>query len=136
MDKSRLLHLVGLRTLIAQQEVRREAQRLIAELARLDALIKQIASLELSYNDHLRLPDLRPNEYRDTIAILTRLHDRRTLDKSRHEMLTIERNRLSAMLVEKQRHIERLADEHKAALKKELAHKQEIRDSLQPERRR
>jgi restriction endonuclease S subunit len=42
MKRSRLLALVGLKATISQQAVRREAQKLSVELARLNALLKQI----------------------------------------------------------------------------------------------
>lgn len=136
MNRSRLLALVGLKATIAQQAVRREAQKLASELSRLDTLLKQIGSLELSYKDHLKLPALRPAEYRDTVSILSRLQDRRTLDTSRLEMLTIERDRLSRILAEKKRHIDKLAEEAKGALKLERAEQDRIRETLMPTRRK
>ena len=136
MNRSRLLALVGLKTTIAQQAVRREAQKLAVELARLNTLLKQIGDLERSYNNHLSLPALRSAEYRDTISILARLQDRRSLDTSRLEMLTVERDRLSAMLREKQRHIDRLADEAKQARKEEQEEREKKQESLIPARRK
>ena len=136
MNRSRLLTLVGLKTTIAQQAVRREAQKLAVELARLNTLLKQIGDLELSYKDHLSLPALRPSEYRDTVSILARLQDRRTIDSSRLTLLTVERDRLAAMLAEKQRHIDRLGDEAKQARRDERAERDKLQEVLLPERRK
>lgn len=131
-----MLELVGLKATIAQQAIRREAQKLASELSRLDTLLTQIGTLELSYKDHLKLPALRPAEYRDTVSILSRLQDRRSLDTSRREMLTIERNRLSSILAEKKRHIDRLAEEAKGALKQERDERDRVRETLIPARRK
>jgi hypothetical protein len=136
MNRSRILTLVGLKATIAQQAVRREAQKLAAELSRLDALLSQIGNLEQNYKDHLKLPSLRPTEYRDTVSILSRLQNRRSLDTSRIEMLLIERDRLSAILAEKKRHIDRLADEAKSALRQEREERDRIQEALLPARRR
>lgn len=136
MKRSRILALVGLKATIAQQAVRREAQKLAAELTRLDALLKQIDSLELSYKDHLKLPSLRPAEYQDTVSILSQLQNRRSLDRSRLEMLSIERNRLSATLAEKKRHIDRLAEEAKKAQRQERDERERIQEALLPSRRK
>lgn len=136
MKRSRILALVGLKATIAQQAVRREAQKLAAELSRLDALLKQIDSLELSYKDHLKLPSLRPAEYQDTVSILSQLQNRRSLDRSRLEMLSIERNRLSATLAEKKRHIDRLAEEAKKAQRQERDERERIQEALLPSRRK
>ena len=136
MNRSRILTLVGLKATIAQQAVRREAQKLAAELSRLDALLSQIGTLELSYKDHLKLPSLRPTEYRDTVSILSRLQNRRSQDTSRMEMLSIERDRLSAILAEKKRHNDRLADEAKSALRQEREERDRIQEALLPARRK
>jgi hypothetical protein len=136
LKRSRILALVGLKATIAQQAVRREAQKLAVELSRIDALLKQIDSLELSYNDHLKLPSLRPAEYQDTVSILSQLQNRRSLDRSRREMLFIERNRLSAALAEKKRHIDSLADEAKKAQRQERDERERIQEALLPTRRK
>ena len=136
MNRSRLLALVGLKATIAQQAVRREAQKLSIELNRLNTLLKQISDLELSYKAHLSLPALRPAEYRDTISILARLQDRRSLDTSRLAMLTVERDRLAGMLAEKQRHIDRLGQEAKQAGRDERAEREKIQETLIPARRK
>jgi hypothetical protein len=136
MNRSRLLTLVGLKATISQQAVRREAQKLSVELVRLNALLKQITQLDLSYKEHLSLPALRSAEYRDTVSILASLQDRRNIDTSRLDMLTVERDRLVAILAEKQRHIDRLGEEAQRARKNERAERERIQETLIPERRK
>ena len=136
MNRSRLLTLVGLKATISQQAVRREAQKLSVELVRLNALLKQITQLDLSYKEHLSLPALRSAEYRDTVSILASLQDRRNIDTSRLDMLTVERDRLVAILAEKQQHIDRLGEEAQRARKNERAERERIQETLIPERRK
>lgn len=136
MKRSRLLALVGLKATISQQAVRREAQKLSVELARLNALLKQINELDLSYKEHLSLPALRSAEYRDTVSILARLQERRNLDTSRLDILIVERDRLVAILAEKQQHIDRIGEESQRARKNERAEREKIQETFVPERRK
>ncbi len=136
MKRSRLLALVGLKATISQQAVRREAQKLSVELARLNALLKQINELDLSYKEHLSLPALRSAEYRDTVSILARLQERRNLDTSRLDILIVERDRLVAILAEKQQHIDRIGEEAQRARKNERAEREKIQETFVPERRK
>lgn len=135
MSRVRILELMALKETIQLQAYKREAARLFEEIDRLDKRREQIKDLDQGYREHLAMPELRAQEYRDILQIIARLKERCDVDDARREILMVERVRLTRILAEKKRHIERLEDEarqEKILLRHQL---EERRAGLMPARR-
>jgi len=135
MSRARKFDLIALKHTIALQAYRREASRLFEEIARLDARIAQITTLDLGYREQIAGPNLHMTEYRDVLQIMTRLHQRREIDVTRNEILSVERNRLIKVLAEKKRQIEKLEESAVEVRKEELREREDRAAALVPARR-
>ncbi len=135
MSRARKFDLIALKHTIALQAYRREASRLFEEIARLDARIAQITTLDLGYREQIAGPNLHMTEYRDVLQIMNRLHQRREIDVTRNEILSVERNRLIKVLAEKKRQIEKLEESAVEVRKEELREREDRAAALVPARR-
>jgi hypothetical protein len=136
MSRARILELMAMKETIQLQAYRKEATRLFEEIDRLVKRRAQIDDLEQGYREHLAMPGLRAQEYRDVLQLIALLRERREVDAARREILDAERDRLTKILSEKKRQIERLQEEAKRI---KILSRQELEDrqaTLLPARRK
>jgi archaellum component FlaC len=136
MARARVYELMALKQTIELNAYRREAARLHEEIDRLEKRREQIVDLNQGYREQLTAPGITANEYRDITQIISRLHERTSVDLARREILETERERVGKILAERKRKIERLEEEAKMVKIQERQALDERALLLMPERRK
>jgi archaellum component FlaC len=136
MARARVYELMALKQTIELNAYRREAARLHEEIDRLEKRREQIVDLDQGYREQLTAPGITANEYRDITQIISRLHERTSVDLARREILETERERVGKILAERKRKIERLEEEAKMVKIQERQALDERALLLMPERRK